>query len=161
YTAALFAGLVVFYASIPFLAVGMLALTGLLLWGMFQLPRISIKLVLLVLIAGIGGAWAMFKCLFAKPARGAFGLQKSADAFPCLHGLLAEVDQKVDTQPVDQLYLAPGSSIGVHQEGRGPFGLFGVKQRVLTLGLSTMQFLTVDELKSILAHEYAHFSHRD
>ena len=49
----------------------------------------------------------------------------------------------------------------MHQEGRGPFGLFGVKRRVLTLGLSTMRFLSVGELEAILAHEYAHFSHRD
>jgi Zn-dependent protease with chaperone function len=59
------------------------------------------------------------------------------------------------------VYLSPGSEIGVHQTGRGPFGLFGVKSRVLTLGLSTMRFLTVSELEAILAHEYAHFSHRD
>jgi Zn-dependent protease with chaperone function len=57
--------------------------------------------------------------------------------------------------------VAPGSEIGVHQEGRGPFGIFGVKRRVLTLGLSTMRFLSVGELEAILAHEYAHFSHRD
>jgi Zn-dependent protease with chaperone function len=32
---------------------------------------------------------------------------------------------------------------------------------VLTLGVSTLRFLNVSELKSILAHEYAHFSHHD
>src|SRR5205085_5282418 len=34
-------------------------------------------------------------------------------------------------------------------------------RRILTLGLSTMNYLTVGELQAILAHEYAHFSHRD
>jgi Zn-dependent protease with chaperone function len=62
---------------------------------------------------------------------------------------------------VDEVFLAPGSSIGVHQEGRGPFGIFGVNRRILTLGMSTLHFLTLSELQSILAHEYAHFSHRD
>src|SRR5262249_31346833 len=74
---------------------------------------------------------------------------------------LHEVARRVDTEPVDEVYLSPGSMIGVHQEGRGPFGIFGGRKRVLTLGLSTMHFLTVNELKSILAHEYAHFSHKD
>jgi Zn-dependent protease with chaperone function len=78
-----------------------------------------------------------------------------------VYQVLAEVAKRVDTDPVDEVYLAPGSAIGVHQEGRGPFGIFGVKRRVLTLGMSTMHFLTVAELQAILAHEYAHFSHRD
>src|SRR5262249_2667899 len=85
----------------------------------------------------------------------------SAEDCPQLYAALAEVAQKVDTQPVYQVYLSHGSSIGVYQEGRGPFGLLGVKRRVLTLGLSTMHYLSVSELKSILAHEYAHFSHSD
>ncbi len=62
---------------------------------------------------------------------------------------------------MDDVYVSPGAEIGVHQEGRGPFGIFGVKRRVLTLGFSALQFLTVSELEAILAHEYAHFSHSD
>src|SRR5205085_344259 len=84
-----------------------------------------------------------------------FGIPKTADECPRLYETLAEVARRVDTRPVDAVYLAPGSSIGVHQEGRGPFGIFGVKERVLTLGLSTMNVLTVGELKAILAHEFA------
>jgi Zn-dependent protease with chaperone function len=39
--------------------------------------------------------------------------------------------------------------------------MFGINKRVLTLGFCTLRFLTVGELKAILAHEYAHFSHSD
>ena len=39
--------------------------------------------------------------------------------------------------------------------------MFGIDKRVLTLGFCTLHFLTVGELKAILAHEYAHFSHSD
>lgn len=88
-------------------------------------------------------------------------MPKTAEECPRLHQLLEEVARRVDTDPVHEVFLAPGSAIGVHQEGRGPFGVFGVKNRVLTLGLSTLRFLTVDELKAIMAHEYAHFSHKD
>ena len=92
---------------------------------------------------------------------GSFGVRKSQADCPKLYAALADVARRVDTRPVDEVYIAPGSEIGVHQEGRGPFGVFGIKRRVLTLGLSAMHCLTVDELKSILAHEYAHFSHQD
>jgi Zn-dependent protease with chaperone function len=161
YALSLVAGLFLFYAAIPFLVVGLLAATAGLLYLIFMLPRIPIKLIVIVVVVGLGGAWAVFKSIFARPATGAFGIAKAPADCPRLYESLADVARRVDTQPVDAVYLAPGSGIGVHQEGRGPFGAFGVKQRVLTLGLSTMHFLSVAELKSILAHEYAHFSHSD
>jgi Zn-dependent protease with chaperone function len=161
YALALVVGLILFYVAIPFLVAGLLAATGLLLYGIFLLPRIPVKLVVVVVVVGLGTAWAVFKSLFSRPSKGSFGLAKTAADCPRLHQAVAEVAQRIDTRPVDELYLAPGSAIGVHQEGRGPFGIFGVKRQVLTLGMSTMHFLTVHELQAILAHEYAHFSHRD
>jgi hypothetical protein len=121
----------------------------------------SIKLAFIVLVIGCLSAWAVFKSIFTKPATGGFGLLKTSAECPQLHQLLMDVAQKVDTDPVNEVFLAPGASIGVHQEGRGPFGMFGVNKRVLTLGFCTLRFLTVGELKAILAHEYAHFSHSD
>ena len=161
YATGLFGGLILFYLAIPFIIAGLLVGTGLLLYLIFQMPRIPLKLVAVVVVEGLGGAWAVFKSLFAAPGKGSFGLAKAPADCPRLYEALNEVARRVDTDPVHEIYLAPGSAIGVHQEGRGPFGVFGVKRRVLTLGLSTMHFLTVDELKSILAHEYAHFSHKD
>jgi Zn-dependent protease with chaperone function len=161
YAFGLFAGLILFYVSIPFVLVGLLAFTGGLLYLIFQLPRIPVKLIVIVVVLGLGGVWAVLKSLFAAPSRGGFGLAKTPEECPKLYQALNDVAGRVQTSPVDEVFIAPGSGIGVHQEGRGPFGVFGVKRRVLTLGLSTMYFLTVGELKSILAHEYAHFSHAD
>jgi Zn-dependent protease with chaperone function len=154
-------GLILFYVAIPFVVAGLIWLTCLLLYLIFQMGRIPLKLVAIVAIVGFFGAWSVFKSLFSKPASGSFGLPKTAEQCPRIYALLTEVAQRVDTDPVDEVYIAPGSALGVHQEGRGPFGMFGVKRRVLTLGLSTMRFLTVGELQAILAHEYAHFSHSD
>lgn len=161
YVVALFASLILFYLSVPFLILGLLAGTGLLLYLVFMLPRIPVKLIAIIVVVGLGGAWAVFKSIFARPSKGSFGLPKTAEQCPRIYEALNEVAQRVDTEPVHEVYLAPGSAIGVHQEGRGPFGIFGVKRRVLTLGVSTLRFLTVGELKAILAHEYAHFSHQD
>jgi Zn-dependent protease with chaperone function len=161
YALALIVGLVLFYLSIPFIVFGLLGTTALLVYLIFLGGRIPIKLVILIVIFGLAAAWAVLKSLFSKPASGAFGLPKSAAECPRLYQVIDEVAHRVDTDPVHEIYVAPGSEIGVHQEGRGPFGLFGVKSRVLTLGLAAMRFLTVSELKAILAHEYAHFSHSD
>jgi Zn-dependent protease with chaperone function len=161
YALGLIAGLILFYVAVPFILAGLLAATGLMLYGIFLLPRIPIKLVIIVVVVGLGMAWAVLKSVFSRPGKGNFGLSKTATDCPRLYQLLGDVAQRLETKAVDEVYLAPGSSIGVHQEGRGPFGIFGVSRRVLTVGLSTMHFLTVSELQSILAHEYAHFSHRD
>jgi Zn-dependent protease with chaperone function len=161
YVAGLMLGLVLFYAAIPFVVIGLAGGTAGLLMLIFMANRIPVKLVIIILVVGLGCVWAVVKALFARPAAGGFGLKKDASECPRLFAVVTEVAGRVDTQPVDEIYLAPGSEIGVHQAGRGPFGLFGVKRRVLTLGLSTMHYLTVTELKAILAHEYAHFSHAD
>ncbi len=162
YGFALMVGLVLFYAAIPFVILGLLGGTAVLLYLIFTgLDRIPIKLIVIIVVAGGFSAWAVFKSLFTRPASGAFGIRKTGAQCPQLHQLLAEVARKVDTDPVDEVYLAPGAAIGVHQEGRGPFGMFGINKRVLTLGFCTLRFLTVGELKAILAHEYAHFSHSD
>ena len=161
YALSLVLGLILFYLAIPFIIAGLLGLTALVLYLVFMLPRIPIKLLIIVFIAGGGAALAVLKSVFTRAAQGSFGLPKTSADCPRVYQLLADVARLVDTTPVDEVYVAPGSAIGVHQEGRGPFGMFGVKRRVLTLGLSTMRFLTVSELQAILAHEYAHFSHRD
>lgn len=161
YAASLFVGLILFYIAIPFIVVGLIAMTAALLYLIFLLPRIPIKLILLIVLVGGGGAFSVVKSLFTRAGRGSFGMLKTAEEAPRLHAVVAEVAKRVDTDPVHEIYVAPGSAIGVHQEGRGPFGVFGIKRRVLTLGLSTMHYLTISELKAILAHEYAHFSHRD
>jgi Zn-dependent protease with chaperone function len=161
YSVALVCGLVLFYVALPFIVAGLLATVLGLLWLIFQANRIPIKLVILIVVMGGGMIWAVIKSMFARPGTGSFGLKKSQAECPRLYAALQEVARRVDTSPVDEIYIGPGSEIGVHQEGRGPFGVFGTKRRVLTLGLSTMRSLSVDELKSILAHEYAHFSHQD
>jgi Zn-dependent protease with chaperone function len=78
-----------------------------------------------------------------------------------LHRAIQEVAKRVDTEPPDEVYISPGNDFYVLQQGRGPFGIFGSRKRVLNIGLCVMNFLTISELKSILAHEFAHFSHAD
>ena len=154
-------GLILFYVSVPFVTAGLVAATGAVLYLVFLLPRIPVQLLVIVLFTGLGMAWAVLRSVFASQGRGSFGLRKTESDCPRLINAIRDVAGRTETTPMDEVYLAPGAAIGVHQEGRGPFGMFGVKRRVLTLGLSTMSVLTVSELNAILAHEYAHFSHRD
>src|SRR5262249_32284612 len=67
YALGLFLGLILFYLSIPFVIAGLLAATGLLFCLIFFLPRIPVKLIVIIVVVGAGGAWAVFKSLFARP----------------------------------------------------------------------------------------------
>ena len=155
--------LILFYAAIPIVIWGMLIifLIVLVVGFSFRRDHSSARLHNDLLKASGGGMWAVIKSLFASFGRGGRGILKTADDCPRLYEVLQEVARRVDTDPVDEVYLSPDSMIGVRQEGRGPFGIFGARRRILTLGLCSMHYLTVNELKSILAHEYAHFSHKD
>jgi Zn-dependent protease with chaperone function len=106
-----------------------------------------------------GSLWAVVKGLFTGIGVGTDGVRTTAAEQPKLFAAIHEVARRVDTDPVDEVYVVPGSDMAVKQEGRGPFGVFGSRRRVLILGLATMH--SVSELKAILAHEYAHFSHQD
>ncbi|MGV3605855.1 MAG: M48 family metalloprotease [Planctomycetaceae bacterium] len=161
YAIALMLGLVMFYVALPFVALGVIIVTLGLLYLVFMLGRIPIKLVVIIVVVGAVMAWAVIKSIFVWAKSGNFGVKKTRQDCPKLFSALDEVAQRVDTLPMTDVYIAPGWEIGVHEVGRGPFGVFGTKARVLTLGLAAMKHLSVDELKSILAHEYAHFSHRD
>jgi Zn-dependent protease with chaperone function len=163
YAIVLATALLLFYAAVPFVIWGLILLTFVVMLAGQYIRRghHSAELHDRMVYAGAGSVGAVFRALFARFAKGSFGLIKDPDDCPRLYRTLAEVASRVDTEPIAEVYLDPGCGVAVHQEGRGPFGAFGVKRRVLTLGVSTLQYLTVAELKSILAHEYAHFSHAD
>jgi Zn-dependent protease with chaperone function len=163
YVVALLLALVLFYLSLPFVFVGMLIvfLVALAIALATHRDRGSGDVNAAMLRASGGGVMAVFKAMFARVGTGSFGLRKTREEAPKLYAALAEVAQRVDTDPVDEVWIAPGADFGVHQEGRGPFGVFGGRKRVLTLGLCVMHYLSVSEFKAILAHEYAHFSHAD
>jgi Zn-dependent protease with chaperone function len=157
YLVVLSLGLLVFYASVPVVALGLLAVT-LALFGLLLVIRI---LHIGVLHRGLWATWNVLRCALTGPRRRPIGIEATAEQHPRLFEASRAVADRLQTRPVDALYLTPSSSIAVYQEGSGPFGLLGKRRRVLEIGISTLPLLTRDEFESILAHEYGHFSHRD
>jgi Zn-dependent protease with chaperone function len=163
YLVALLTALVLFYVSLPFVFIGLLLvfLLVLVIGLLVRKDAASADVHGALLKASGGGMGALFKAIFARTGSGGWGLEKDRDDCPKLWKAIDEVAQRVDTEAPDELYISPGADFCVYQHGRGPFGVFGSRKRVLTLGLCVMNFLTVSELKAILAHEFAHFSHAD
>ncbi|MFO0953598.1 MAG: M48 family metalloprotease [Isosphaeraceae bacterium] len=157
YLVALGVCLLVFYLTVPFVALGLLAVT---------LALFALLLVFRVFHFGLlyRGLWAtgnVLKCAVIGADYRVSGIEATPEAHPRLFKTLREVADAVQTRPVDTVYLTPFSAIGVREEGSGPFGLFGKQRRVLALGVPLLPLLGHDEFKAILAHEYGHFCHRD
>lgn len=148
--------LLFFYLSVPFVALGLLAIT-LALFGLMLAIRI---MHFGILSRGFFATWGVIRSAFVGPSHDVLGLLANREQHPLLFRTLQEVAERLDTSPVDEVHLTPNSAIGVYEEGKGPFGLFK-RRRVMEIGISTLTQLTTSELKSILAHEYGHFTHQD
>ena len=157
YLVVLTVGLLGFYASVPLVAVGVLAVT-LALFGLLLAIRI---IHFGVLHRGLWAFWNVLRCALIGPAGDVLGIEATSAEHPKLFEILGSVADRLKTRPVDKVYLTPWANIGVKQEGSGPFGLLGRRRRVLELGISTLPLLSREEFCSILAHEYGHFSHND
>ena len=149
--------LVIFYLSVPFVVAGLIAVS-LLLFAMMLALRV---LHLGVLYRGFWAVWHMLRVVFFGTGGGSDGVEITEEQQPKLFHELKYVADQLDTNVVDRVFLVNGAQIAVSQEGAGPFGLFGRRRQVLHLGISILPWLSLNEFRSILAHEYAHFSHHD
>jgi Zn-dependent protease with chaperone function len=160
YLGVLWFGTIFFYVSVPAMVLLSLAVgIGLVLLMLTQLSHIPVKIVAILFIAGVGGTWAVLRGLFLRASAGATGKEITEADEPGLFAALREVSEVACTRMVDRVYLELGSEVAVRESGGGFRVLLGGGKRVLHLGYWALHGLTVSELKSVLAHEYGHFSH--
>ncbi|MCA9039636.1 MAG: M48 family metalloprotease [Planctomycetaceae bacterium] len=160
YLALILLGIFFFYLSVPFLLL---------------FPVLLLFVSLGAIASGGGGfrggifillfcgtmLWSIIRGLFTFGGGGPPGIRIRRKEEPKLYRMTDAVAARVDTDPIDRIYLAPGAEICVFQTGRGPFGILGVKDRALVIGMCSLHTLTILEFQAILAHEYAHFGHGD
>jgi Zn-dependent protease with chaperone function len=150
-----------FYISIPILILIITVLVGGIIYLMLSAGQLFLRLALFVLIAGIYTLAAVVRSLFVRANTEAPGRPVSQDAMPELWGLVKEVALRLNTRPVDAIFLTPGVEIGVFERGSLLKKLRDRGQRYLILGMGALSGLTQGQLRAILAHEYGHFNNRD
>ena len=85
------------------------------------------------------------------------GYRITRDDAPALFDVIEEVRTALDAPTPDVVLLTPDSNASVSElPVRGPFGT----RRTLALGLPLLHALPPDELRAVLAHEFAHLSRR-
>jgi Zn-dependent protease with chaperone function len=150
-----------YYASIPLLALLTLALGGGILYAMFAVGRIPIKLALIVAVLTLATLWSILKSLFVRGQDGDPGERLELRSHPRLRAVLDEVARRIGTRAVDSVYLTPGTDVAVMERGGLGRQLRGGSERCLVLGVGVLEGFRIGPLKAVLAHEYGHFSNRD
>ena len=110
---------------------------------------------IIFLVLALGRAfWAAHRVSVDDAA----GLLLTPEDQPLLWNEVRAIAQIVGTRAPDEIRLAPLVNASVSEESR-LLGLVGGR-RVMTIGAPLMMGLTGQQLRSVLAHELGHFSHR-
>lgn len=162
YLAVLTSALLVYYLTVPFVVLGLLTFAILrflfLLLGMVG-GRIFVNLIE-VLQEDLKVAFGVFSSAFIGTSVPPRGLKVAPESNPKLFDVLNEVSRRLGSDPISAVYVTPTPDFSVHEAGSGPFGIFR-RRRIMLIGISTISQLTISEFNAILAHEFAHFCHRD
>ncbi len=160
YRLVIFLLVIFFYASFAIMAAWVLV------GGIHLLVTFSAGLIVFLIIAFfVFGAFyrygkTFYYGLFASPPV-AEGRRLRRDQAPELWSLILEVARDLDTKPIDFIYIAPASQMSVWESGSIFSVIFGFGQRNLLVGIDSLNVLTIQQFKAILAHEYSHFTNRD
>jgi Zn-dependent protease with chaperone function len=161
YRAVLWMSCAFYWVSIPLVALVVLAAAGGVLYLLFSIGHIPIKIILLVVIFAGVTLKSIVKSLFVRTTDDDPGLRLDLAGQPRLRALLGEVAARIGTRPVDNVYLTPGTDLAVQERGGMLRQLGGQTERCLILGVGVLDGLDQGSFKAILAHEYGHFSNQD
>jgi Zn-dependent protease with chaperone function len=165
YGAVLWASCAYYYVSIPLVLLLVVGGGGAVLWGFWELGRIPVKLVLIVVFVVLATAWAVLKGVWVSVIRPPADVDPGPRVDPGTHPAFDEavrtVAARVGTRPVDAVFLTPGAEVAVFERGGVTKQLTGRSERCLILGVGVLDGMTQGELKAVLAHEYGHLVNRD
>lgn len=150
-----------FYVSIPFMILAVVAAAVAFFYLFLMLGRIPLQFAALLLGAVIFTLVAVVRAVFARAKDVDPGRPLPREEAPELWAVVEDVARRVDTRPVDAIYITPATGVAVLERGGLLKKLSGAGQRCLVLGFGVLPGMTQGQFKAVLAHEYGHFSERD
>jgi Zn-dependent protease with chaperone function len=155
-----FAG-IYYYLSQPIVMLLVIVATVGVIFFFFWIGTIPIKLVLILGFVGAATIFYMFKSLLKRSKVEDPGRILTKEEAPRFWQLVEDVASTIDTRPVDEIRLTGGSEIAVYERGGFRAKLRDNAERILIVGVATMNDFRQNAFRAVLAHEYGHFSHRD
>jgi len=150
-----------YYVSIPFVIVLVLAVAGAIVYGFLVLGHVPMRLVAIIVIGAIVTVYKMIHSLFVRVNSAEPGRSLSPDEAPGLWTLTREVAEKLETRPLDEIRVAPGTEMAVYERGSDSDRRKDLGRRTLVMGLGLLPGFDQNPFRAVLAHEYGHLSHRD
>lgn len=150
-----------FYVSIPLLIMLVIGLTAAVYYLFFVIGRIPLRLAFLIGVAALYTIYAIVRSILARVEGGDPGRPLTRDEAPRLWSVCEEVAKRLRTDPIEAVFITPGTGIGVLERGGALAQVRGAGTRTLLLGLGALPGMTQGQFRAILAHEYGHFAHRD
>ena len=150
-----------YYISLPVVIFLVIIVAASITYAFLMLGRIPIKLVLFLAIGGLITIFTMVRSLFIKIESVDPGRSLNYDEAPALWDLTRTVAATVNTRPVDEIRITPGTELAVYEKGTWRERSQDKAQRILILGIGVLNDFKQNGFRAVLAHEYGHFTHRD
>jgi Zn-dependent protease with chaperone function len=150
-----------YYASLPIVALLVVAFGAGVIYACLAMGQIPIKLVLIAGAVVLGSLWAIVKSVFVRVREEEPGEKLDLRENARLRAVLDDVAARIGTRPVDSVYVTPAAEVAVFERGGMLQQVSGKSERCLVLGAAVLDGMSVRELKAILAHEYGHFHNED
>jgi Zn-dependent protease with chaperone function len=161
YRAVLAVAGVYYYISLPVvlvLVVGVCVVSG---YIFLQMGKVPIYFAFMLVIGAIATIAALIKSLTLRMTASAPGRLLERTEAGALWQLTEEVGRTMKTRPIDEIRITDGTDLAVYERGTWRERMENRAQRILVLGTGLLEGFKQDDFRSVLAHEYGHFAHRD
>jgi tetratricopeptide (TPR) repeat protein len=150
-----------YYISLPVVIFLVIIVAASITYGFLMLGRIPIKLVAILIIGGLVTIYSLVRSLFIKIKRVDPGRSLQYEEAPGLWDLSRNMAVTLNTRPVDEIRITPGTELCVYEKGTWRERSQDKAQRVMLLGVGVLNEFKQNGFRAVLAHEYGHFTHRD
>jgi tetratricopeptide (TPR) repeat protein len=150
-----------YYISLPVVIFLVIIVAASITYAFLMLGRIPIKLIAVLVIGGLVTIFSLVRSLFIKIESGDPGRCLKYDEAPGLWELTRAVAATLNTRPVDEIRITPGTELCVYEKGTLRERSQDKAQRVMILGIGILNDFKQNGFRAVLAHEYGHFTHRD
>jgi len=150
-----------YYISLPVVIFLVIIVAASITYAFVMLGRIPIKLIAVLVIGGLVTIYSLVRSLFIKIERVDPGRSLQYEEAPGLWDLSRAVAVNLNTRPVDEIRITPGTELCVYEKGTLRERSQDKAHRVMLLGIGILNDFKQNGFRAVLAHEYGHFTHRD
>lgn len=150
-----------YYISLPVVMFLVIIVAASITYGFVMVGRIPIKLVAILVIGGLLTVFSLVRSLFTKIEKVDPGRSLQYEEAPGLWDLSRSVAVNLNTRPVDEIRITPGTELCVYEKGTWRERSQDKAQRVMLVGIGLLNDFKQNGFRAVLAHEYGHFTHRD